>query len=508
MTGRDTIALLPIILPAYGGVVLMALVAFVRSTRLALWFTIIALAASFGAVFVARGYAPRTAASMIRVDSYSLFFDAVLLAASLLVTLLCGEYLKNHEKRSEAFYVLMLFAVTGMLAIVSSAHFLTFFLGLETLSASLYGLIGYTRRQPYSIEAAIKYLVLAAASSAFLLFGIALIYADAGTMDFARLLRLSVGAYSLLSFFGLGMIAVGVGFKLAWVPFHMWSPDVYQGAPAPVTALIASGSKGAVFALLLRLVSSAFLTESRPAFIALAVLATATMFAGNLLALGERNLKRLLAYSSIAQMGYLLIPIVASGYLGVASATFYLVSYMAAVIAAFGVVSVISAQRESGDLEQISDYSGLAATMPLLAGVLALSFLSLTGVPLTAGFFSKFYIFTAAAGRGLWWLLIVGVVNTGMSAFYYLRVVFALYSSRVSGFEQSGDPETQDISAERPAPGTSISPRVSLAVCLLVIILLGVYPTPLIRLAQSADGSMHRPHLKIPQITTKLKPGR
>lgn len=474
MTGRDFISMLPLLISAYAGVALMLVVAFLRSGRLAFWFTIVALVGAFGSVFVSLSHAPRTVASMLRIDAYSLFFGAVIIVASLLVALLCGEYLKSHEKRSEAFYILLLFAVTGMLAIVSSSHFLTFFLGLETLSAALYGLIGYTRRQPISLEAAIKYLVLAAASSAFLLFGIALVYADAGTMDFGSLLRLVEGArLSGLSIVGLAMLLVGVGFKLAWAPFHMWSPDVYQGAPAPVTALIASGSKGAVFALLLRLAASAGLPRSEAPFVVLAVLATATMFVGNLLALSQTNVKRLLAYSSIAQMGYLLIPVLAGGVLGVPSGAFYLVSYMAAAIAAFGVISIYSARKESGDLESLSDFADMSSRNPGLAAALAIALLSLTGMPLTAGFFAKFYIFTAAADAGLWWLLIVGVVNTGMSAFYYLRVVFALYSHRESARDQQ-------------MTGTSVTPMISLAACVAAIILFGLYPTALIRLVSAA----------------------
>jgi NADH-quinone oxidoreductase subunit N len=276
----------------------------------------------------------------------------------------------------------------------------------------------------------------------------------------------------MVSFSGLAMLLVGVGYKLAWVPFHMWSPDVYQGAPAPVTALIASGSKGAVFALLLRLTAEAGLRGHGSAFLALAVLATATMFVGNLLALSENNVKRLLAYSSVAQMGYLLIPVLASGARGVPSATFYLVSYLAAAIAAFGVIAVVSARRETGDVEQLRDYVGFSTANPVLAAVFALSLLSLTGMPLTAGFFAKFYIFTAAADRRLWWLLIVGVVNTGMSAFYYLKVVFALYAHR----------QTSD----HPVPGTSFTPAICLAACTAAIIVFGIYPTPLIRLAEAA----------------------
>lgn len=473
MTSRDFIAILPIVIPAYAGVVLMLVLTFVRSARVAYWFTLGSLALAFGAIFVALPYAPRTVLGLIRVDAYFLTFAGVLLVSALLVTLLSGEYLRSHEKRGEAFYVLLAFAVTGMLVVAASAHFASFFLGLETLSVSLYGLIGYTRRQARSLEAAIKYLIMAAVSSAFLLFGIALIYADLGVMDFARLASASVGGHlTIVSYFGLGLVLVGFGFKLAWAPFHTWSPDVYQGAPAPVTALIATGSKGAVFALLLRLVATSEFQRDPRLYAVLAVLAVATMFTGNLLALAQTNLKRLLAYSSIAQMGYLLIALLAGGARGVASAVFYLVAYMAASIVAFGVIAVLSASRDSGDVEQLSDYAGLAERKPWLAGVLALAMLSLTGVPLTAGFFAKFYIFSAAAGAGLWWLLIVGVISTGMSAFYYLRVVFALYSRSES-------------SIELPA-AYAIGPGIALAAATTVILVIGVYPTPLIRLAEAA----------------------
>lgn len=475
MTSRDFIAILPIVIPAYAGVVLMLVTAFVHSPRLALWLTLVSFAAAFGTVFVALPYAPRMVTPLVRIDTYSLFFAGVILAAAFLVTLLCGDYLRAHEKRGEAFYVLMAFAVTGMLVVAASAHFAAFFLGIETLSVSLYGLIGYTRRNPPSLEAAIKYLIMAAVSSAFLLFGIALIYAELGTMDFARMTAaIAGGGLTAVSYLGLGLVLVGFGFKLAWAPFHMWSPDVYQGAPAPVTALIASGSKGAVFALLLRLTAMSNLHGQVTVFLALAVL---TMFTGNLLALTQNNVKRLLAYSSIAQMGYLLIPLIAGGANGASSAAFYVVSYIAATIAAFGVISVVSARRETGDAESLADYNGLAARSPWLAGVFAAAILSLMGMPLTAGFFAKFYIFTAAARAGLWWLLVVGVVNTGMSAFYYLRVVFALYSR----------PESE--SAVSPN-GVSFGAALSLAVCAAVIVLIGVCPTPLLRLAEAAAGAM------------------
>ncbi len=476
MSGKDVIAMLPIMVPAYGGALLMLVVAFVQSAKLAHWFTIFSFAAAFVSLFVAGACAPRTVASQLAVDSYSLIFSGIILAAAFAVTLLSGDYLRAHEKNGQAFYVLLAFAVTGMLVVASSAHFLSFFLGLETLSVSLYGLIGYTRGQSKSLEAAMKYLIMAAVSSAVLLFGIALIYTDAGTMDFARLIAAMPGL-GAVSLFGLGLVMVGFGFKLAWAPFHTWSPDVYQGAPAPVTALIATGSKGAVFALVLRLMVAAGLPDHRVVFTALAVLAVATMTVGNLLALTQRNVKRLLAYSSVAQMGYLFIPLLSAGAEGVSSAIFYLVSYMAAAVAAFGVIAAVSAHRSTGDVEDIADYAGLASRRPVLAGVLAISMLSLIGMPLTSGFFAKFYIFSAAAQAGLWWLLIVGVVNTGLSAFYYLRVVFALYT-------------TPTVVGAEDAPVPLVGPAIALGLSAAVMIFAGIYPSPLVRLAEVAARSL------------------
>lgn len=476
MTGRDAVAMLPLLVPAYAGVILMLVTAFLRSTMLAQmlahWFCIVSLSAAFASLFVAAVDSPRVVAGILDIDSYSMIFFGVIIVAGLLVTLLSGQYLQAHEKNSQAFYILLLFAVTGMLVIVSSAHFVSFFLGLETLSVSLYGLIGYTRGQPRSLEAAIKYLIMAAVSSAILLFGIALIYADAGSMQFAKLIAL-LPRLGITSLFGFGLVLVGFGFKLAWAPFHTWSPDVYQGAPAPVSALIATGSKGAVFALVLKLILSGGLQNERVVFTVLAVLAVSTMFVGNLLALTQRNLKRLLAYSSVAQMGYLFVPLLSAGRRGASSAVFYLVAYMAAALAAFGVIAVVSAHRSTGDIEEIADYAGLASRRPVLAGVMAICMLSLIGMPLTAGFFAKFYIFSAAAQAGLWWLLIVAVVNTGISAFYYLRVVFALYS----------DPVVQGAEYR---PTRLIGPSVVLALCSVVLIVVGVYPSALVRLSEVA----------------------
>jgi len=473
MTRADFIALLPMLITCYSGVALMGIVAFWRGHAAAFVLTLVGLGAAFASIFFALPGAPRDVTGLIRIDAYSLFYTGLILAGAILVTLLSRDYLETHEANASAYYVLLICAVLGMIAIASSAHFASFFLGLETLSVSLYGLIGYTRRHKPSLEGAIKYLVLAAVSSAFLVFGIALIYAETGTMGFSDL----YGIYEKLAptpifYFGLAMLLVGFGFKLALVPFHMWSPDVYQGAPAPVTALIATGSKGAVLALLLRLTTFTDRADHRAMFIVFAVLAVATMFGGNLLALLQSNVKRMLAYSSIAQVGYLLIPLLAGTAAGVSSIAFYLVSYTATTIAAFGVISVVSASRGAGDAESVDDYRGLALRNPAIAGVMALSLLSLTGIPLTSGFVAKFYIFSAAVRVGLWPLVILGIINSGISAFYYLRVLTAMYVP-----SEGGPADRQRIGL---ASGTALT------LCAIAIVAFGIYPAPLVALAESA----------------------
>lgn len=472
MNKADYIVLLPLLITGYVGALLMTLIAFVRSHTIAFMITLISFIAALVTVVAALPHVPRSVTPLIQVDTFSLYFSGLILAGAILITLMSYDYLHTHSRTPGAFYVLLMFAVAGMLSIIQSAHFASFFLGLEILSIALYGLIGYTRRYKLSLEAAIKYLVLAASSSAFLLFGIALVYAEFGSMDFRIIGPLmTVKGVSLTAFFGLGLILVGFGFKLAVVPFHMWSPDVYQGAPAPITALIATGSKGAVLALLLRFVMVSNLMTDRTTYVTLAVLAVLTMLAGNLLALLQTNIKRLLAYSSIAQIGYLLIPLIAGGRLGPSSIAFYLASYFATTIAAFAVISALSRSREFGDVEDLEDYRGLYLRHPVLAGILAISMLSLTGIPLTSGFIGKFYIFSAAVQSGLWWLLIVGVVASGISAFYYLRVLSTIY--------------TRPKTLPEPLANPGASTIITLAISTVIMIYFGIYPTPLIRLAES-----------------------
>jgi NADH-quinone oxidoreductase subunit N len=505
MTRSDLVALLPLIITAYSAVILIVVLPFIyvrRSINRAerKWsygLTVIALLGALCSVFAAVRHIPKQVTPLIRIDGYSVFFSGLIIAGALLVTLISHDYLNiksigsNEESHSTSapksptyafpFYLLLLLAALGMATAAASFHLVSFFLAYEIISISLVGLIGYMREHKRSYEAAIKYLILSATASAFLVLGMAFIYFELGTMEFSRLAAfLELGKFSETIYFGIALLLVGFGYKLALVPFHTWSPDVYQGAPAPVTAIIASGSKVAILALLLRLVSTSNLQSDEILYTLLYVLAVATMFGGNFLALMQDNIKRLLAYSSIAQIGYLLIPLAAGGKSGAESITFYLVSYVVTTVAAFGVVSVVSLAKQTGEIEKIDDYRGLAMSRPVIAAVLSTALLSLLGMPLTSGFFGKFYIFSAAAQSGLWSLLIVGLVNSGISAFYYLRVIFAVYSRPPADSESVFKADTDQLPTTPPASA------ICLAISTATIVFFGVYPTPLLELARIA----------------------
>lgn len=484
MSHADLPALLPLLLVAALPVLALLLSAFLRSTSALAALALVGLAASSGSLLIAHRYAPRAVSRLLLIDGFSLYALALLFSGAFLVALLARDYLLSPGKgqRGDRFYVLLLFAVAGMALTVASNHLLAFFLGLETLTVSLYGLLGFTLERRAALEAGLKYLVLGAVASAFLLFGIALLYARGGTLELtgmrAALCSLPAapgGAAGLdpVTLLGLALVLVGFGFKLAAVPFHMWSPDVYQGAPAPATALLSSGSKAAVLLALLRFVSVSGMGTCGAVLLLLAVLSALTMTIGNLLALGEQSLRRMLAYSSVAQMGYLLLGLVAWGAGGAAAVGFYLASYLASVIAAFGVLAVLSPGRH--EMDGLAELRGLGYRRPLLAGLLALALLSLTGIPLTSGFFAKLYLFRAGLEARLGWLVVLAVVNSAASAYYYLRAAAVLWG--------------------RPPAGAPLFPAASgaassTALSLLgaAVLGLGLWPGPLFALVQAVFG--------------------
>jgi NADH-quinone oxidoreductase subunit N len=463
---------MPILLMAVTAVVVMLGIGMRRSHTASVALSLTGLSAALASLPMAADDSPRRVTELLIIDDYSLFFTGLILLSTIVVTLLSHRYLEMHDVRREELYVLLVVAAAGSAVLVAANHFVSFFLGLELLSVSLYALTAYLHQRRSSLEAGTKYLVLAASSTAFLLFGMALVYAQLGTMSFERMAGLSRQALItpdpvLLA--GFALILTGFGFKLGLVPFHLWTPDVYEGAPAPVTAFVATVSKGAVFALLLRYLYRSGAQLFEPVSLAIAVLAIASMCAGNLLALLQDNVKRILAYSSIAHMGYVLVALRASGEFGTRAVAFYLVAYTVTTLGAFGVVTVLSAGDR--DADRIEDYRGLFWRRPALAIVFTVMMLSLAGIPLTAGFLGKFYIVMAGAASAIWVLVLTLVVTSVIGLYYYLRVIVAVYSPA------------------GPAPTgrrVSVPDGVVLTALTILLLWLGVYPGPFLDMIRSA----------------------
>ena len=485
MTSLHLLAVSPFIVLGGTSVAVMLLSVFVRSRVAVLCLTVAGIVGTLVAVGLVAASSDRSATVLLTMDDYALFFIGLLVVTTGLVVLLSHGYLKRAELESAEYYVLILLATLGASTLVSSSHFASFFLGLELLSVALYGLIAYPRGRAVAVEAALKYLVLAATTSAFLVFGMALVYAVSGTLSLGSLASFGAavsGAQKTLYVTGLVLILAGVGFKLAVVPFHMWTPDIYQGAPAPVTAFIASVSKAALFALLLRYAMQVDAVHGRPLFFVLGVVAFASMAVGNLLALMQRNVKRLLAYSSIAHLGYLLVALLAGGALAHTAVTFYLAAYSLTMVAAFGVVGALGDAHS--EAESIEDYRGLARRKPWLAGVFALALLSLAGIPITAGFMGKLLLVQAGVGGARWALVLVLVLTSALGLFYYLRVIVALFERVTPEAVKEGG----TASVSRGPAITPLSASV-LAFLALALLFLGLYPRFLLRLIEMAAGS-------------------
>ena len=363
---------------------------------------------------------------MLRVDRFSMFFNIIFLVSTILVTLISINYLDRNDKRQGEYYVLILLATLGMMLMASGNELIVVFLGLELMSLSLYVLAGYFRSIQVSSEAGMKYLLLGAFASGFFLYGIALIYGGAGTTSIPEIAsELEAGGKSPLMLAGMFLLIVGFGFKVALVPFHQWAPDVYEGAPTPIAAFISAGPKAAGFAAFLRIFTGALESLQPEWIVVVVILAALTMTVGNVIATAQSNIKRMLAYSSVAHAGYVLVGLAAANKDGISSAMLYLLIYCVMNIGAFA--AVILARTEDGENLKISDYAGLGFRRPLLALFMTIMLLSLAGFPPTAGFVGKFYVFRSAVDAGHTWLVVVAAINTAISAFYYLRVVVTMY---------------------------------------------------------------------------------
>lgn len=482
MSAADFFAIAPLLALTLAAVVLVLAIALRRSHTSAAWICGLGLAAALaGIVYGSIPYADRMVTPLLVVDGYSVFYMTLLILAALGVTAISHGYLaaRGRSVPNDEYYVLLLLATLGAATTVASAHFAAFFLGLETLSIALLGLIAYPHRAERPVEASVKYLVLSGVASAFLLFGIALVYAQTGTLAFAAMTApgatpVGAGMYGLV---GIVLIVVGVGFKLSVVPFHMWAPDVYEGAPAPVTAFLAVVSKCAVFALLLRYFVAAEAFASPNLVTILSAIAILSMLAGNVAALLQDNVKRILAYSSIAHLGYALVAFLAGGEIAVEAVSIYLAMYAITTLGAFAVVAMLSRPEDGHEAETLEDYRGLFWTRPWIAGAFAAMLLSLAGIPLTLGFIGKFYAVAAGVSARLWLPVAALVAGSVVSLYYYLRIAVVMLAARPA-----------DADATRNAlhwPSVAV-----LALLTAALLGLGVYPRPLVAVVRTSASEL------------------
>ena len=433
---------------------------------------VLTLVMTYWMTFAIGGGELRGFRGMVVLDPFALFFNIVIGYATGLVILLSMDYIRREGQEAGEFYILVLLSALGMMLMASAGDLIIVFLGLETMSIALYVLTGFFRHRLEAGEASLKYFLMGAFASAFFLYGIALIFGATGSTNLDRIanaVAAGAGRDPMLAI-GFGLLLVGFGFKISAVPFHMWAPDAYEGAPTSITAFIATGSKAAAFASLLRVLLTALRGAPLDWPMLMWGMAAITMTVGNVVALAQQNLKRMLAYSSIAHVGYMLVGVVAGGSLGNGAVLFYLLVYTFTTAGAFGAILLL--ERNGREAVQLADYGGLATRHPVLAVALSVFLLSLIGIPPTAGFVGKFYLFGAAVKSGYVWLAVIGVLNSAVAAYYYLRLIVFMYMR-----EPEGAPTVM-------AP--SFSGALALVVALWGVVQLGVAPGPLFDLAQAA----------------------
>ena len=484
MTLADLLPLLPLLIVSATAVLVMLQIGVRRSHTVTATIAVTGLLLATLAAALMMSATNQQVTPLLIIDQYSLFFTVVCCAAAMFIVILSYPYLARLDDDKDEYYLLLVIATVGAIVMVSSNHFVSTILGLETLSMSLYGMLAYPLHSKESaqhpLEAAVKYLVLSAVSSSFMLFGMALIYAQTGTLAFSSLIDLNSNAVSLSDSYaivGLLLLISGMAFKLSLAPFHMWTPDVYEGAPLPATAYLATIGKTAMFVVLLRFVVMSEALRYDAVVIVFSLIAALSILAGNVLALLQNKLKRILAYSSIAHMGYLIIAVIASYFaastISIEAVTFYLLAYMIMSLGAFGVVSVVSSSEKEFDL--VSDYQGLFWRDPWLALIFTGMLLSLAGIPLTVGFIGKFYLFFAGVESALWPLLLVLVVGSGIGLFYYVRIVYHML------LPVPTSPQFPSATGER------LGSYGVLTILFLLLLLLGVYPAPVMALIETVS---------------------
>jgi NADH-quinone oxidoreductase subunit N len=406
--------------------------------------------------------------NMVQVDGFSVFFHVLVIAISAVVILSSYEYMAVQRIRAGEYYALILFGTVGMALMSSAVELVLIFIALEISSIASYVLTGFRRHEAASAEASLKYFLLGSFATAFFLYGVALMFGATGSTNINQIsAALRAGPIPMLAFVAVAFMFVGLGFKVAAAPFHIWTPDVYEGAPAPIVGLMSTAPKAAAFAVLLRIV---FVINVHAIFWVIWVSAALSMTLGNVGALVQNNVKRLLAYSSIAHAGYLLVAFAAAPQLGTSAAMFYTAAYAAMNLGAFAVVSHFGNAGER--YVTLEDYKGLGRSSPLLAATLTIFLLSLIGIPMTGGFFAKFYVFSAAVKANLIWLTIIGVLNSGIGAYYYLRIIVVMYM--------------RESRKEVPVTPVPFALGVTLTACIAATLYLGIFPSRILQYAQDS----------------------
>jgi NADH-quinone oxidoreductase subunit N len=501
VTAQTYQALLPWLLVATGAVITLLLTSAARLHGAVAGTAAATLAIAALSLGNASSASATAALPLLVVDGFTVYFAGLALVGSIGVVWIAHGYFARHAEQREEFYTALLLATLGAITLVASRHLASLFLGLELLSIGLFVMAAYLRERQMSLEAGFKYLVLASVSSAFLVFAIALLYAACGTLEIpgiAAALGTLAPAESTLAIAGLGLVLVAAGFKLALVPFHLWAPDVYEGSPTPSTAYLASVSKAGMLAIVVR-VFIALRDQQLPdaVMIIVGTIAVASMLAGNLLGLFESRIKRLLAYSSIAHLGYAMLALLISGPAAVEAAAFYMTAYLVTVIAAFGVIAVL--EPETGGAPTIEAYRGLLWRRPVLGTILMAAMLSLAGIPLTAGFVAKFLLLAAGVEAKLWIPVFALVLGSAIGVFYYLRVVVALFSrsaeEEAMAHGSHGTASHGGAAPEPAAPSPAAAPThpaaaptavpigagLVLLVLAVLVIWLGTWPAPVLR---------------------------
>jgi NADH-quinone oxidoreductase subunit N len=478
--------LLPEVVLCFFGMLIMLIDAFLPAAkrRILGWLGFVGTIAALLAVFVSAHHTGPAYSGVFLNDHFSIFVHVVVIAAAALAILGSIDYLEGENIQRGEYYALVLFATAGMGILAGANEMVTAFIGLEMSSISSYILAGFRRRAVKSNEASLKYFILGSFATAFFLYGVAMVYGATGTtrIDLVQNALLEAVRPPALAILGLGLIFVGLGFKVVAAPFQIYAPDVYEGAPTPVTALLASGPKAATFALMLRIFYVSFGSASEYWFWAIAISAVLTMFIGNLAAIVQSNVKRMLAYSSIAHAGYIMVAFAASTDLGIAAVLFYLAAYALMKVGAFLVIAHLG---QAGEKHlDIKDYAGLGMRQPVLAACFSLFLFSLLGLPATGGFLGKFFAFQAALdaapgsahGKWLVWLVVIAAINSIIGSYYYLRVIIAMYF-----WEPSTD--------YTPTP---VAPALTFALVLAAAgtLYLGILPARVLTLAQLAARSL------------------